>query len=88
VPKKPDPTMLHMTLRLLGAAPGDALMIGDSGADIGAAKAAGVRSVALRHGYSKVPVESLGADVVLDDLLALRAVMAQVAGASVPCRDR
>ncbi len=72
VPKKPDPAMLHLALGGMGAAAASAVMIGDSAADVGAAKAAGVRSIVLRHGYSKAPVETLGADAVVDDLLALR----------------
>ena len=75
VPKKPDPAMLHIVLGQMGVPVCNAVMIGDSAADIGAAKAAGMRSVVLRHGYSKAPVETLGADVVVDDLLALRRIM-------------
>lgn len=68
LPKKPDPTALHAALAPLGAAAGDAVMVGDTAADIGAAKAAGCRSIAIRHGYSRVPVENLGADAVIEAL--------------------
>ena len=41
-------------------------MIGDSGADIGAAKAAGVKTIAVSFGYTTTPVRELGADIVID----------------------
>ena len=75
VPKKPAPDMIFAALRAVGVAPADAIMIGDSRADIGAAKAAGVRSIVLRHGYSKTPVDELGADWVCGDLAAVGVVM-------------
>jgi phosphoglycolate phosphatase len=68
LPKKPDPTMLRTAIALLGAEPAGVLVVGDSGADIGAAKAAGCRSVAIRHGYSRQPVDQLGADAVISVL--------------------
>ncbi|MBS0243807.1 MAG: HAD-IA family hydrolase [Proteobacteria bacterium] len=76
LPKKPDPAMLLAALAPLGAAPRDALMIGDSSADIGAAKAAGCPIIALAHGYARVPVAELGADAVAPDLAALPEVIA------------
>jgi phosphoglycolate phosphatase len=71
VPKKPDPAMLRAAMAPLGAASSDVVMIGDTAADIGAARAAGVRSIAIGHGYSKVPVAELGADAVVADLSTL-----------------
>ena len=44
-------------------------MVGDSGADVGAARAAGVPVILVPDGYTGVPAESLGADVVADSLL-------------------
>jgi phosphoglycolate phosphatase len=76
IPKKPDPTMLLKTITLMRCEVAGAVMVGDSMPDVVAAKAAGVASVILRHGYSKVPVESLGADRVLDDLITLRTELA------------
>ncbi len=69
--RKPAPDMLLYAAKLLDIAVSDALMIGDSPADIDAAKAASMRSVAVRGGYTNVPVEDLGADVVIDDLSQL-----------------
>jgi phosphoglycolate phosphatase len=41
-------------------------MVGDSTFDIGAARAAGVPAVALSFGYNDVPIDELGADIVID----------------------
>jgi phosphoglycolate phosphatase len=69
LPKKPDPTMLRAAFAPLAASAVDVLMIGDTGADIGAARAAGCRSIAISHGYSRVPVEDLGADAIVRRLV-------------------
>jgi phosphoglycolate phosphatase len=65
LPLKPAPGMLRKALDVLGVTAGHAVMVGDSTADAGVAKAAGVRSIILEHGYSQIPVSSLGADVVI-----------------------
>jgi len=67
---KPAPDMLLHALKCFNVAPENALMVGDSPADVGAAKAASVCSVVVRGGYTKadVSVDSLGADYVLDGL--------------------
>lgn len=56
--RKPQPDMLLEALRQLGVPPDEAVMVGDSGVDIRAAKAAGMRAVAIRGGYSAEPLES------------------------------
>ena len=81
LPKKPDPTPLLTAIAPLGAVPADVLMVGDSGADIGAAKAAGCRSVAIAHGYSRIPVEELGADAVISRLDELPHAIAAISRA-------
>ncbi len=65
---KPAPDMLQFTLSRLRAQPGEAIMVGDSAADIEAARAAGVFCVALRNGYSSVPLEELAPDIIIDSL--------------------
>lgn len=47
---KPAPDQVDEALRALGVAPGDAIMIGDSSWDEGAAHAAGVRFVGISNG--------------------------------------
>jgi len=71
--KKPHPLPLQTCLAELGVEPGAALMVGDSGADVGAAQAAGVTVVLVPDGYTGVPAESLGADLVIENLSCLPA---------------
>lgn len=51
MPLKPDPAMDLSALRLVDAAPGEALHVGDSPVDIATARAAGLRSVAVDWGF-------------------------------------
>ncbi|MHB1110229.1 MAG: HAD-IA family hydrolase [Devosia sp.] len=74
--RKPEPDMLIFALQRLGIHPEDAIMVGDSGADIQAAAAAGVFSVAVRRGYSTEPLESFRPDLVLDSLTDLPSAFA------------
>jgi phosphoglycolate phosphatase len=66
--KKPHPLPLLACMTELGINPERAIMIGDSGADVGAARAAGMPVVLVPDGYTGVPVDSLGADYVLENL--------------------
>lgn len=77
-PKKPDPKCLELALAPLPATVAQAVMIGDSHADIGAAKAAGCPSIAMSYGYAKGPVHELGADLVVDRLTDLPAAIARL----------
>lgn len=49
--KKPDPAPVLEACRRLGVAPAEAVLIGDSGHDANAARAAGVSFVAVPYGY-------------------------------------
>ena len=69
--RKPAPDMLFYALKQLGLDVSQALFVGDSPADIDAARAAGMTNIAVRGGYTNVPVEELGADMVIDSLNAL-----------------
>lgn len=66
---KPQPDMLHHALSAVGISPAEAMMVGDSEADMASARAAAVFSVAVRGGYCDGPVEDLGPDVVIESLL-------------------
>ena len=77
-PQKPDPAGLHAAMSLLGATAVDVVMIGDSAADIGAAKAAGCRSIAVSYGYSRVPPAELGATLLVDRLSDIPAALARL----------
>jgi phosphoglycolate phosphatase len=74
--KKPDPLPLLETCKALGTVPARTLMVGDSGNDARAARAAGCPVVLVRHGYNHgVPVDREDADAVLDRLDALPALL-------------
>jgi phosphoglycolate phosphatase len=77
-PHKPDPAPLLGVLGTLGASPQDAVMVGDSGADVACAKAAGVVPIAVRFGYAHVSADELGAAVVIDRLLDLPQCLARL----------
>ena len=66
--KKPHPLPLMTCLEELKTLPEDAVMIGDSGADVGAARAAKVQIILVPDGYTGVPAVSLGADYVVGNL--------------------
>jgi phosphoglycolate phosphatase len=63
--KKPDPGHLLRLLAAMDAAPGRAVMLGDSRPDIAAARAAGLPAIAVSHGYGTIPAHELGADKVI-----------------------
>lgn len=62
---KPDPRHITMTIAQAAGDPARAVMVGDSRADIDAAKAAGIPVVAVTFGYTDTPVEQLGPDRVI-----------------------
>jgi len=64
--RKPDPGHLLGVLDRLQVGREDAIMIGDSPNDIGCAIAAGVRSIAVSYGYSRVPPAEMGATALID----------------------
>ncbi|MCJ2036984.1 HAD family hydrolase [Methylobacterium sp. J-068] len=62
---KPDPRHITLTIARAGGDPARAVMVGDSRADIDAAKAAGIPVVAVPFGYTDLPVTELGPDRVI-----------------------
>jgi len=66
--KKPHPLPLQTCLEELKASPDVSIMIGDSAADVGAARAAGVPIILVPDGYTGAPAASLGADYVTGSL--------------------
>ncbi len=63
---KPDPRHItELVLKAGGQLP-LTIMIGDSEADIAAARGAGIPVLAVRFGYAAVPPEKLGADAILN----------------------
>lgn len=65
---KPAPDPVLLALEMLGEAAGTAMMVGDSIYDLGAGKAAGVRTAAVTWGFTELPVLlAAGPDLVLRD---------------------
>ncbi len=73
--KKPDPLPLRTCLAAMDARAKESMLIGDSGVDVETAKALDMPVGIVTHGYSRQPVESLGANFLVDDLLSLPAII-------------
>ncbi len=73
--RKPHPDHLLNLLRDLEAAPAYAVMVGDSANDLQAARAAGLPVVLCRYGYSRDPVDGLGAERVIETFADLPAAL-------------
>lgn len=69
--RKPDAQPVLRCLQELASTPQASLMIGDSSVDVEAARAAGVTVAVVPWGYRSQPIESLGADFILEDLTEL-----------------
>lgn len=79
LPLKPARDLLDTCFAELGVSPGDAVMVGDSAADVGAARAAGCRVVVMAYGYTQTPPERLGADAVVASFADLAAAITALA---------
>jgi phosphoglycolate phosphatase len=67
--KKPDPRFMAFALERLGVTAKDAVVVGDGVPDIAAAKASGMRSIAILGGYSDpATLRGAGADDYVDSL--------------------
>lgn len=66
LPTKPDPAGLHLALSQLGVEASQAVMVGDSGTDAEAGKAAGMRVILASFGYSTVSVRDFKPDAVIE----------------------
>ena len=73
--KKPDAAMLIATFARLGCTAQDGVMIGDSGADVGCARAAGCPVVLVSFGYTPEPARALGADAVVDSFAEILPIL-------------
>ena len=76
--RKPDGGHLLGALARLGAAPGRAVMVGDSANDVAAARDAGLPVVLVSFGYTATPAAELGADAVIDAFAALPDALARL----------
>lgn len=73
--RKPAAEHFFATVAAAGGRRERAVMVGDSAADVGAARAAGAPAIAVRFGYCEEGVEALAADAVIDDFADLPAAV-------------
>ena len=77
LPRKPDPAPLLDSAAALGGVPASTTLVGDSAADIDAARAAGMRILCVSFGYAQPgDLVRLAPDAVVDTLPALLALFA------------
>lgn len=81
VNKKPAPDALFLALSKMNVGVESAVMVGDSKADAGAGRNAGVPVILVRGGYSLEPLEELGADLILDTMAQLPSALRPAAAA-------
>jgi len=75
-PAKPSPEVIFKALSGLNAQPADCLFVGDSPADMEAAKRAGVKSCAVTYGYGqREELHKFQPDFWIDDFRQLRAAL-------------
>jgi phosphoglycolate phosphatase len=78
--KKPDPLGANTILREFGAAPQEALLIGDSEVDVQTARNAGTLAVAVNYGFGVHDRAAHPADIYLDRITDLVALLAEHGG--------
>jgi len=74
--KKPDPLGAHTILREFGAAPAEAILIGDSEVDVQTARNAGTLAAAVNYGFGTHDRSAHPADIYLDRLTDLVPLLA------------
>jgi phosphoglycolate phosphatase len=84
---KPDPDVLRQTIRRAGGVPSAAVMVGDSGTDIGTARAADIPVIAVDFGYTEVPIATLQPDRIISRYDELPAAIAAVMAKRPPARS-
>ena len=77
---KPDPRHLTETARAAGGGE-PVIFVGDSEVDIATGKAAGVPVIAMTYGYTKTPLDELGADRLIGSFAELPEAIASVLAA-------
>ena len=64
--RKPSGAHLKEAVLMAGGDPARAIMVGDAAPDVGAALDAGMPCIVVTYGYTPVPAEDLGGDVLID----------------------
>jgi phosphoglycolate phosphatase len=75
---KPDARALFSTIERAGGVPSHAIMVGDSKTDISTAQNAKIPVVAVDFGYTDVPVEDCGPDMIISHFDELWAAVANL----------
>ncbi len=81
---KPFADPIRLACERLGRPVERAIMIGDSATDVGAARAAGIPVIAVRHGYTPVPADALGANTVIEGFTELAEALERLLDAPRP----
>jgi phosphoglycolate phosphatase len=68
---KPDPAILRQTVARAGGQISSAIMVGDAGPDIGAARRAAIPVIGVSFGYTEVPIADLKPDRVIHHMSEL-----------------
>lgn len=68
---KPDPAILRQTIARAGGDISNAIMVGDSGPDVGVAQRAGVPVIGVTFGYTEIPVAEMNPDIVIGHMREL-----------------
>ena len=76
--RKPHPDHILTALERACGEVGACVMVGDTRADVEAAKAAGIPVIVMAYGYSDIPAQDLGSDLVLDAFSALPDALAKI----------
>lgn len=77
---KPDARHLIAAVEAAGGRIERALMVGDSAADVGAARAAGVPSIVVGFGYTEIAPAELGGDHLIEHFSELAPLAARLLG--------
>jgi phosphoglycolate phosphatase len=70
--RKPDPAHLLGTIEMAGGRLDQAIMVGDSRADLDTARSAGIPVIGVSFGYTPVLMAELGPDLLIDSYDELR----------------
>ena len=77
---KPDPRHLIAAVEAAGGRADRAVMVGDSAADVGAARAAGIPSIVVSFGYTEIAPAELGGDWLIEHFSELPPLVARLLG--------
>jgi phosphoglycolate phosphatase len=72
---KPNPVILRQTIARAGGDLSSAIMVGDAGPDIGAARRAGIPVIGVEFGYTEVPIADLKPDRLVGHMRELPAAV-------------